>query len=150
MPDEDEEIVSSIGWELVSRLAPAELPLYSSLAAQLGGKQTRYGKASSDDQILGFGVGEAVVLLTPMILQFAKSFWEALAAQAAQASVLGVLDRYRRHRGGQPDIPRMTDSQLQLVRKIAEQQARILNVPAGQAGLLADALVGVLTGPLAS
>ena len=34
MPEETQEAVNSIGFELVSKLAPEELPLYQSLADQ--------------------------------------------------------------------------------------------------------------------
>jgi hypothetical protein len=37
MPDDTDEIVGSIGRELVLRLAPEELPLYPSLVKQLQG-----------------------------------------------------------------------------------------------------------------
>ena len=37
MPDDTDEIVGSIGHELVSRLAPEELPLYPSLVSQFTG-----------------------------------------------------------------------------------------------------------------
>lgn len=150
MPDETAEIVRSIGLELVSRLAPEELPLYPSLAGQPGGARRGRGKAPSDDQILGFGAGEAMTLLTPMLLEFARCFWDALAAQAAGAAVLGVFHhREQRRRGhdAREDVPRLSEAQLQLVRTVAVQEARRLNVSDGQAGLLADAVVGVLAAP---
>ncbi len=150
MPDDTAEIVRSIGFELVSRLAPEELPLYPSLAGQLGGARRGRGKATSDDQILGFGAGEAMALLTPMLLEFARCFWDALVAQTADAAVRGVLQHQKqRRRGhdGREDVPRLSEEQLQLVRTVAVQQARRLNVSDGHAGLLADAVVGVLTAP---
>ena len=85
MPDDTDEIVGSIGRELVSRLAPEELPLYSSLVKQSqGARRGRGGKASSDDQLLGFGAAEAMTMLTPVILSFTGSFWQALVAEAAR------------------------------------------------------------------
>lgn len=49
MPDETAEIVRSVGFELVSRLAPEELPLYPSLVSQFQGAKRggRRGKAGS-------------------------------------------------------------------------------------------------------
>ena len=147
VPDEAQGAVNSIGHELVSRLAPEELPLYQALAGQPGSSKGSRGQASSDDRILGFGTGETIALLTPMILEFARAFWDALAAQAADASIRDLLAR--RHRDHQA-VPALTPAQLERVRKVAEQQARRLSLPDGQAGLLADALVGVLAAPPAS
>ena len=43
MPDETAEIVRSVGFELVSRLAPEELPLYPSLVSQFQGAKRGRG-----------------------------------------------------------------------------------------------------------
>jgi hypothetical protein len=149
MPGEAEEVVRSVGLELVSRLAPEELPLYPSLATQFEDPHGSGRNASSDDQLLGFGAGDAVTLLTPVILSFTRSFWQALAHEAAHGSLDGVLRRLRSVRGGRQhgteDPPPLTAEQLKLVRTVAEREARLLDVPDGQAGLLADAMVGVLT-----
>lgn len=149
MPGEAEEVVRSVGLELVSRLAPEELPLYPALAAQFENPRDGGRNASSDDQLLGFGAGEAVTLLTPVILSFTRGFWQALADEAAHGALDGVLRRLRSLRGGHQhgtdEPPRLTAEQLKLVRTVAEREARLLDVPDGQAGLLADAMVGVLT-----
>ena len=150
MADEPAEIVGSLGRELVSRLAPEELPLYPSLLSRFEGKNGGRGKASSRDQILGFGIGEAAVLLTPVILSFARGFWDALIAEAAQTTLHGVLKHLRVGRAGQRDgsggVP-LTTEQLTQVRKVAEREASRLQVPARQAKLLADAMVGLLAAP---
>src|SRR5262249_49824475 len=154
MADETTEIVRSVGLELVSRLAPEELPLYPSLVSQFqGAKRGRGGRASSDDQLLGFGAAEAVTMLTPVVLSFTSSFWQALVAEAARNSVQGVLEGVRPHlRGarGPAGARPLTPGQLQLVRTVAEREARLLDVSESQAGLLADAMVGVLTAPSVS
>ncbi len=151
MVDESAEVVRSVGLELVSRLAPDELPLYPALVSQFqGAKHGRGGKASSDDQLLGFGAAEAVTMLTPVILSFTSSFWQALVAETARDSVQGVLECVKAHLPGRHDAaagPPLTSGQLQLVRTVAELEARRLDVPESQAGLLADAMVGVLAAP---
>jgi len=150
MADESAEIVGSLGRELVLRLAPEELPLYPSLLSQFEGKNGGRGKASSRDQILGFGIGETMVLLTPVILSFARGFWDALIAEAAQTTLHGVLKHLHVWRSGQQDVPGsvpLTAEQLSLVRTVAEREARRLQVPTGQAKLLADAMVGLLAAP---
>ena len=150
MPDETAEIVRSVGLELVSRLAPEELPLYPALVSQFQGAKRGRGQASSGDQLLGFGAAEAVTMLTPVILSFTSSFWQALVAEAARNSVHGVVECVKAHLPGRREAatgPPLTPGQLQLVRTVAEREARRLDISQSQAGLLADAMVGVLTAP---
>jgi hypothetical protein len=152
MPEETDEIVGSLGRELVSGLAPEELPLYPSLLSQFqGAKRGRGGKKSSDDQVLGFGAAETMTMLTPVILSFTSSFWQALMAEAARSSVHGVLECVRARLPGHREgaAPPLTPGQLKLVRTVAEREARQLDISESQAGLLADAMIGVLTGPAA-
>jgi hypothetical protein len=152
MPDDTDEIVGSIGHELVALLAPEELPLYPSLVKQSqDAKRRRAGRASSDDQFLGFGAAEAMTMLTPVILSFTGSFWKALVAEAAQDSVHGVVEYVKAHllgrHGTAAGPPPLTTGQLQFVRTVAEREAHRLDISDSQAGLLADAMVGALTAP---
>ena len=113
----------------------------------------RGGKASSDDQLLGFGAAEAETMLTPVILSFTSSFWQALVAEAAKNSVHGVLEYVKTHLPGRHEAaaePPLTPGQLQLVRTVAEREAGRLDMSESQAGILADAMVGVLTAPAVS
>lgn len=155
MADDTNEIVGSFGRELVSHLAPEELPLYPSLLSEFqDAKGGRRRKGSSDDQLLGFGAGEAVAMLTPLILTFTRDFWKALIDQAAHDSVHGVAEYVRARRpghhgtGGGP--PQLTPDQLRLVRTVADREARRLDISGKRAGLIADAMVGALTAPPAS
>jgi hypothetical protein len=155
MADETAEVVQSVSLELVSRLAPEELPLYPSLVSQFqGAKRRRGGKASSHDQLLGFGAAEAMTMLTPVILTFTSSFWQALVAEAAKTSADGVLEYVKAHLPGRREaaagLPPLTPDQLQLVRTVAEREAGRLDISESQAGLLADAMVGVLAAPAVS
>jgi hypothetical protein len=152
MADETDEIVASVGRELVSHLAPEELPLYPSLLSQFQvAKGGRRRKASSEDQLLGFGAAEIVGMMTPDILNFTVSFWTAILAQSAHDPVVEFVKAHLRghHEAGQG--PRqLTPDQLQLVRTVAEREARGLDISGKRAGLLADAMVGVLAAPAAS
>jgi hypothetical protein len=89
-------------------------------------------------------------MLTPVILNFTSSFWQALVGEVAQGSARGVLDYVKAHLPGHhAAAPPLTADQLELVRTVAEREARRLDIPEGQAGLLADAMVGLLTAPQA-
>jgi hypothetical protein len=155
MSDDTDEIVGSIGRELVLHLAPEELPLYPSLLSQFQGAEGDRGRMkSSDDQLLGFGLAEAVTMITPVVLSFTRSFWEALVAEAARDSVHGVVEYVKAHwpanHGAGGRAAQLTQDQLQLVRTVAEREARLLDISGKRAGLLADAMVGVLTAPAVS
>ena len=148
MSEETDEIVGSLGRELVSDLAPEELPLYPSLLSQFQGVKRGRGRKSSDDQLLGIGAAEALTMLTPVILSFTSGFWQALVGEAARSSAHGVLEYVKAHFPGHHEVaPPLTASQLQLVRAVAEREARQLDISEGQAGLLADAMVGLLAEP---
>jgi hypothetical protein len=151
MLEDTDVIVGSLGRELVSDLAPEELPLYPSLLGQFQGAKRGRGGKSSDDQLLGFGTAEALTMLTPVILNFTSSFWQALVTEVAQGSAHGVLEYVKAHLPGHHEAapPPLTADQLQLVRTVAEREARRLDIPGGQAGLLADAMVGLLAAPRA-
>jgi len=148
MSKETDVIVGSLGRALVSDLAPEELPLYPALLSQFQGAKRGRGGKSSDDQLLGFGAAEAVTMLTPVILSFTSSFWQGLVAELAQSSAHGMLDFVNAHLPGHHQAaPPLTADQLKLVRTVAEREARRLGIPEGQAGLLADATVGLLAAP---
>ena len=150
-----DEIVRSISLELVSRLVPEELPLFKTLTDQFEHGNRRRRKESPDDPVLGFGAGEVVALMTPVILSFTQGFWDALMAKAADITFVGVVKEIRQLRSGNDEapgaIPPLTAEQLQLIRKVADQETRRLaGLPEAQARLLTDALVGALTSPQAS
>jgi hypothetical protein len=150
MPGENDEVVGSLGRELVSRLAPEELPLYPSLLSQFNGATGARGrKASSDDDLLGFGGAEIITMLTPVILNFTSCFWQALMNEAAESSTQSVLAYVRSHLPGhhEPERVPLSPDQLQLVRAVAEREARRLDIGGKRAGLLADAMVGALVAP---
>ena len=83
-----------------------------------------------------------------------SDFWKALIGQAAQESVHAVVEyvkaHLRGHRGAGGGPSQLTPDQLQLVRTVAEREARRLDISGKRAGLLADAMVGFLTAPPAS
>jgi hypothetical protein len=153
MADDSDQIVRSIGRELVSRVAPEELPLYPSLASQFDGQHYAKRRGSSDDQLLGFGGAEVLVFLTPIILSFAKSFWHALTDDAANSAATAVLQRLRAlcdHKHETSNAPHFTPEQIKLVRTVAEREAHRLSLSDDQVSLLSDAMVGVLTGAAVS
>ena len=101
----------------------------STLAAEpVPGRQAEPAAArSSDDQLLGFGAAEALTMLTPVILTFTSTFWQALVAEAAESSAHGVLAYVRSHLPGHHEA-----AAPPLTRSSSSWSGRWLNVrPAG-------------------
>jgi hypothetical protein len=84
-------------------------------------------------------------------LNFTLSFWTAILAQSAHDPVVEYVKAHLpgHHETGR-DPQRLTPDQLQRVRTVAEREARRLDISAKRAGVLANAMVGVLTAPAVS
>jgi hypothetical protein len=64
-----ERLVEVLAKDLVAQIAPQELPLFRSTSQAYFQNSDKYFKGQeSKDEMLGFGVGESVTLLTPFIL----------------------------------------------------------------------------------
>ena len=102
--------------------------------------------------MLEFGVGDAVIFLTPVALAIVSETLVFLAGEiksslAKQSTdLIGDLVKqlFKRFRAEKDQVPALTDAQLTQVRKIAYEKARQFKLPEAQATLLADALVGGL------
>jgi hypothetical protein len=151
----DDAVVVALARAAVERVAPEELSLFPSASeAYLEGRDP--AAAARSEQTRTFGVGTAVVLLTPVALAVAKDVLGFLRVQLKeQATKHGgelidrLVDRLL-HRGDEepaptpPGPPELTDEQLQQVRAFALEKARQLNLSEAKAALLADSLVGSL------
>ena len=154
-PPDDRELIAALGRSILTDVAPAELPLYPSVvkARQAGAQPAKAGKAGDD--LLGFGPGEAVVLLAPVVLEFAHQVWAALSDEAVGATASGIAGVFRRLRdrfvsGGSPhpeQEPTLTVEQLQHVRRVGNECAGHLPIPAEQRRLMVESLVAALAVP---
>jgi hypothetical protein len=109
--------------------------------------------ASSDDQLLGFEVIEAVTVPTPVSLSFTTSFWQASAAKAARSSARSIVGRVKAHLQTRREFAKglpLRLGQLQFERTMAEHGGRQLDLSTSRPGFFAKATAGVLTAPLVS
>jgi len=136
----------------VERAAPEEMPIFAAASeAYLEGGDS--GRGGSDD-VLGFGVEAAVILLTPIAIEVAKDVLGYLKEQvtelASKKGREGVDALIARLGGGgkEPkdgdDEPELSKEELELVRTRAIQKAKQLKLSDDRATLLADSLVGSL------
>jgi hypothetical protein len=153
----EDAAVVEVARELVARTAPQELPLFPATStAYLDDPDSVLQPKERGDDMLGFGVEAAVVLLTPAALEIAKSVVKFLAAQVRGAleQETGDAIAERIHTLLHPSAggrgaaapTRLTEEQLAQVHELALEKARALDLPEAKAGLLADAMVGSLAG----
>ena len=153
----EEQLLSEVGRDLIADLAPQELPLFrANSEAYFKNPEKALQGQIGKDEMLGFGAGDAVVLLTPIVLailnevvkfvidELKKSVQNESAAWIQQTvkALFKKLPQVEKDDKKKP--PALTTDQLAQVRTIAFDKARQLKLPAQRAALLADAVVGSL------
>jgi hypothetical protein len=151
--------VADAAREIVGRVAPQEMPLFRATSeAYFADPEKALAENKPKDEMLGFGVEAAALLLTPVIIDVVRRVATALLNSAGDAvekegseAVGGFVHKlFNRGKKGdegeakEADVPDLSPEQLQEVREIAYSRARELDVPEDRAGLLADAVVGSL------
>lgn len=152
----DDALVAALARASVERAAPEELPLFRATSDAYFNDPAALAKQRSGDEMLGFGVDAAVMLVTPVALAVAKDVIEfigtqlrARAEKEGEGAIDRVLERLLR-RGEQPAaseppaVPELTDEQLDQVRTVALEKAKQLKLSDATAELLAESLVGSL------
>jgi|SRR5882724_4449009 len=154
---EQNQLIADLARDIVEQTAPQELPLFrATSAAYFKNPNKVLKKTKGKDDILGFGVGEAVVLMTPSLLFIMTHVVQFVTAEVQKSVVTEstslisdlVKKMFTKFRAGekkeQADPLPFTPEQLAQVRKIAYEDAAILLGSDPRAHLLADAIVGSL------
>jgi hypothetical protein len=149
-----DEVVAEVARELVVRTAPQELPLFRATSeAYFANPDKALERRGGRDEVLGFGVEAAAILITPIALDVAKRVAVFLASQFRDAAekesgeaIGGFVQKlfHRGDAGAESGAPPLTPEQLEEVREIAFERARQLDLPEDRAGVLADAVIGGL------
>jgi hypothetical protein len=153
--DVSNEVIVEVARGVVREVAPQEMPLFRANSELYCKDPSRALEgATSGDQMLGFGTGVEVTLLTPIVLSVVCAVMKALAAEiaksAAHEGAAAIDDRVKRlflrFRTDSPadNPPPLTANQLERVRSIAFDEACRLHLSQDQAHLLADSTVGGL------
>jgi hypothetical protein len=153
---DDSDTVVALSYELVCEVAPEELPLFQSYSrAFVDNSELTEQRPESSGRVLGFGIEEVLVPLTPLIMTIVVEVVRHVAGKLGDAAASELehgatqaLHRVFRVRGGPPgDRPAaLTQSQLAEVRRLVIEKAGELKMPRARATLLADAVVGRLVG----
>ena len=152
----DDALVGELARDAVEAAAPQELPLFRAASRRFfddpdGSVQEQQGK----DELLGFGIETAAILITPVALCVARSVVRFVIAEVTRAakdeSSSAIQSRVRRlfRRGDgdeadEAEVEGLTDDQLVEVRRVALEKAAGFGLAPGQAEILADAMVGSL------
>lgn len=151
----DDALVEALARSAVEQVAPEELPLFRATSEAYFADPASLEQGRSRDDMLGFGVDAALVLVSPIALQVAKEvigfvvahFREAAAEEgegAIKRLVARLVHRDMEETSDDEPVPELTDEQLEQVRTLALEKARSLRLSDTKASLLADSLVGSL------
>ena len=152
---EDRELIAQCAREILSVVAPQELPLFGPTRRYyLQQGQPPAPSVKGKDEMLGFGLGGAEMLLTPgvfaVVIELAKKIGGGLL------DVAGDALKDRAATSGQRALERLlgastaggaaalSQPQIAAIRQQVVDHARALKVEEAQARLLADAVVGGL------
>lgn len=152
-----QQVVADVARGVVAQVAPQELPLFRAQSAAYfrSRQQTRQGQGEKDE-MLGFGGGEVVTFLTPVVLSVTvavinfliphlqaalKTHSDPLINEAIKSLFSKIIPTAR---APQPPRFSLSGEQLAQVRQIALDEARQLNLPEDQAARLAAAVVSSL------
>ncbi len=149
------QLVADLARDIVAQTAPQELPLFrATSAAYFNNPNQVLRRRDGKDQMLGFGAGEAVLMLTPTVLVIVNQvvtfvITEVQKAVAQESSSLlddFVKKMFKKYRptDEQNAPPPLTSAQLLKVHQLAYEEAGRLALPDAQAKLLADSIVGTL------
>lgn len=147
-------LVAELARATVERAAPEELPLFRATSEAYFTDPQALERRGGKDEMLGFGVDAAVMLLTPVALQVAKGVIGFLgeqlrerAREQGEGAIDRIIARLVSRDGGEgepaPELE-LTDEQLEQVRALAIEKGRALKLSDERATLLADSLVGSL------
>lgn len=153
----DTQLVTELAREVVASVAPTELPMYRAISSAWQEDRQRPARSGGRDEMLGFGIGEAVALLTPVILAVVRDVLVFLGEEIrkqfkdqASESIRDLIKKlFRRllgkdEPGAEPAL-KVTPELAMRVRALALEKGLALRLPEDQARLLADALVGGLS-----
>jgi hypothetical protein len=147
-PDRDEVLVRDLAEPLVAELSPAEDgELFKLLSDAHFAAPEAYAHASAKASPLSFGLPEAAVLLTPVVL---AALTQVLAHIGQTAAVKGyrVTARAIRRLFGLPngdsdeEVLTLTAQEWTRIREIVIEVAGRGGIDAAQAEVIADAVVG--------
>lgn len=146
------QAVADVARSLIEQIAPQELPLFrATSAAYFKNPRRALGGQSGRDEMLGFGSGEEVSFLTPIILVAATKVVEFAAGGPVQeaprkglAGLMGGLMRKKQPQNDQQPVSVLTPEKAVQARGLALETLRQHNFPEDKREAVADTLIAKL------
>jgi hypothetical protein len=146
MAPSTQETAEKLARSAVLQVAPEEEEIFDVVTA--AHRRNPQRPAPGGDEMLGFGVDDAMTLLTPVVLGAAAEVVRYLAVEAAGAlevrSRLRRIFRRRDARRAAPETLALDPARRAAVRNIVLEKCRQAGVEPGRAELVADAVLGAL------
>jgi hypothetical protein len=146
--------VRELALDVVTELAPRELPIFETVARPYLDDPRRMARALADrpDRPLGIGVEVVLGLVTPVVVLLANGAVGAVAQSAVETGYRGVrravVWTLRRSRvAGEVEtsaVRALTADELHVIHERVEKTALTLGCDAEQARLMADSVIGAL------
>ncbi len=151
-----DQLVADLARDLIAEMAPEELPLFATIsAAYFSDPNHVYPSQAKAPHLRDFGVGDVAQIFTQSILPIATvvvSFLGGIVMEALRSNGTQMVDEWLRKQFKRNRTPNDTASappplnaaQLAQLRRIVQEKAKQLQLPAQQAELLTDAIIGRL------
>ena len=154
---DDNQLIADVARDIVAQTAPQELPLFRATSIAFFKKPKNVLKnQAGKDEMLGFGIGDTVSLLTPAVLVVMTEVVTFVTVTVKESVVAGgghlvsdfakqMFKEFRTEEKKEADNPPpLTLEQIAQVRKLAHQRFLQLKLSDAQANRLADAVVATL------
>lgn len=157
----EKQLATELAREVVADLAPNELTTFRATSAAYFKDPDQAFKGPQRDEMLAFGGGDAVMLLTPYALAIARpvvhllveELGKGLTERSADVIVRWVRRIFRRHEataaddGTDPEPEPLTSEQLNRIQQLALEKGRELDLPERDAKALTNAIIASLVIP---
>ena len=152
----ENQLIAELARDLISQTVPQELPLFrANSEAFFTNPEKLLAGQKGKDEMLGFGVGEAVAMMTPAALMVTSEIVKFLTEEVKKSAkgegtalvgetVKKMFKKFRVEEKKENSPAPLTPEQLNQVRELALKKARQLKLSDARCKLLADALVGSL------
>jgi len=151
------QLIADVARDVVAQVAPQELPLFRATSvAYFKNPEKALKKQRGKDEKLGFGAGEVVTLLTPIVLTVMTEVVTFAMATVKESLVQGSADllnehakkmfkKFRAEGKNEADTPApFTLQQIARVHKLVYEKFLHLKLSEALANRLADAIVATL------
>lgn len=143
----ENELVSEIARDIVTQIAPQELPIFPAVSEAYFDDPTKaLNTLKSEDRVLGFGLDPSAALLTPVVLAVLSAVFQFLVQIAEKAvedglgEEVGEIIKRMLSKGDYSKRSVLTEEQIGLIRQKVLTAAKGLRLSGDKPAALANAV----------